>query len=200
MAGVSRSSSTADVVAFMYASGTLTDDTIQSIYEVWVNMDAENSSDSDLSEVEKDLLAHIGLLPNGRVNLRHLAASMIVNIRAVPAMTRVGVRRAMRASDLLLQVNNSNLKDDVATYLASVNLLGTAQAQQLLRKFDADRPFKGMFSNESQLSAVKKFYFYPQKETVYLWDRMDQRLDGDDAYIQRPVPNTYEYCRVGGLG
>lgn len=164
-------------------------------------MDAVNNSssesDGDWSEEEGEGdLARLDLLPNGRRNLKHASANMVADMRGVSGMTRVGVRRAMRAADLILKVNNSNLKEDVSNYLASVNLLRTPQAQQLLRKFDAESPFKGMFSNESQISALKRFYFVPKQETVYLWNRMDQRLDGDDAYIQRPVPNTYEYVHL----
>ncbi|KAK3913427.1 Cell division cycle protein 123-like protein [Frankliniella fusca] len=187
---LSRSSTPQDVVAFLYASDSVTEATAQEIYDMEeVNFD----SDDEWSEDDGGGIMAVDLLPNGRRNMEHAAANMIVEMRAVSGMTRVGVRRAMKIADQILLINNTNLKEDVTTYLASVNLLNTLEARQLLRKFDVDSPFKGMYSNESQISAVKDYYFYPRKETVFIWNRMDQRLDGDDVYIQRPVPNTYEY-------
>ncbi|XP_026294434.1 uncharacterized protein LOC113218343 isoform X1 [Frankliniella occidentalis] len=157
----------------------------------------EESSNDEWSEDEEDpRIALLEDLPNGRKDLKHAAANMILDMRGVSAMTRVGVRRAMHAADLVLKLNNMHLKEDVATYLNSVNLLNTPEAQNLLQNFEKDSPFKGMFSDSSQISALQRYNFYLQPQTVLVHDRLDQRLHGDDIYIQRPVPSTYEYISV----
>lgn len=151
------------------------------------------SSESEEEQFGDERLGALEALPDGRKNIKHAATNMIVEMRGVSAMTRVGVRRAMQGSDLVLRVNNLSLKDDVYQYLASVNLNDTPEARNLLSKFDCQSPYKGMMSNAGQISAIQKFYQYLKPETVFIEDRLDQRLEENGEYIQRPVPNSYEF-------
>lgn len=153
------------------------------------------STDSEDGVLEKQL-NELETLPNGRKNIKHATANMIVDMRSVSGMTRVGVRRAMNGADLVMRVKDLALKDDVLQYLTSVNLNNTPGAKNLLKKIESPSPFKGIYSNSGQISAIKKFYSFIQPKTIYLQPRLDQRLRENAEYVQRHVPNSMEVVSV----
>ena len=152
-----------------------------------------SGSDSDSEDSAAKKLAAIETLPNGKKDIKHAATNMIVDMRTVAAMTRVGVRRAMKAAELVIKINNDTLKDDVNSYLTSIGKENTQQGKDLLQKLDSPSPFKGMVSNEGQISAIKRYYSYKEAKLFYVGDRLDLRFAHDANYVQRPVPNTYGY-------
>ncbi|XP_034253527.1 uncharacterized protein LOC117652599 isoform X1 [Thrips palmi] len=152
-----------------------------------------NSSD----EEEDDDMVALELLPNGRRDMRHAAINMVVSMRGVAAMTRVGVRRAMSGADLVLRVNNLSLKQDVTAYLDRTGQRNHPRAVDLLRKFDNVDPFHGIKSNQGQISGIKKYYDFIAPSTFGVGNRLDQRLVGEGgAYGMVEVPNTFEFCSV----
>lgn len=154
-----------------------------------------SGSDSDVEERDEDVDA-LENLPNGRKDAKHAAVKMIVNMRSVPAMTRVGVSRAVSGAELVLKVNNLSLKEDVAEYLRRNGQENNRRAIALLQKFDTDSPFFGIRSNRGQISGVKRYFTYLEPEIHHIDDRLDQRLCDDAAYGLVPVPNSYQHVSI----
>lgn len=160
-------------------------------------MDVEPVVDSSDEEVVADDVRGLEFLPNGRRDMRHAAVNMVVEMRGYAAMTRVGVRRAMTGADLVLQVNNMSLKEDVTEYLERIGQINDPRAQRLLTKFDNIHPFRGIISNQGQISGIKRYYDFISPSTLPVGQRLDQRLVGEEgAYGMVQVPNTFEYCSV----
>ncbi|KAE8739282.1 hypothetical protein FOCC_FOCC015220 [Frankliniella occidentalis] len=158
-----------------------------------------NASSSDESAASIDVdddLNDLFLLPNGRRDAHHAAVNMIVEMRSVAAMTRVGVSRAMCGADKILRVISSSLKADVTNYLERNGQIHDPRAQDLLNKFNVESPFKKIKSNKGQISGIKEYYSYIDPVTCYIDNRLDQRLGEDGAYGMVPVPNTYEYVSI----
>ncbi|KAE8741826.1 hypothetical protein FOCC_FOCC012635 [Frankliniella occidentalis] len=148
--------------------------------------------DSDSSESDDD--AALAALET--LHLKHAAVNMIVEMRSVPAMTRVGVSRALAGAELMLRVNNLSLREDVADFLTSIGGRNTPAAEALLSKFESTKQLKGLKSNFGQISGVSKYFYFLKPQTCFIDHRIDQRLGEDGAYHQVHVPNTYEYVSL----
>ncbi|KAK3911493.1 40S ribosomal protein SA [Frankliniella fusca] len=135
--------------------------------------DDERNESSDEEEEDADL-SSLELLPNGRRDMQHAAVNMVVEMRSYPGMTR----------------------EDVSEYLNMTGRLNDPRAQRLLSKFSGVNPFKGLKSDNGQRSGIKKYYHFIEPETIFINERMDQRLVGEGAYGLVPVPNTYQYASV----
>lgn len=157
-------------------------------------MEDSSSSDED-GDNGLGALETLETLPNGKKDVRHAAAKMIVEMRSVSAMTRVGVKRAMKGATLLVHANNFNLKADVSRLLERANLLNQPAARSLLRKFDDPNPFKGMFSNAGQISGISNYYSFLEPTTVMVEPHMDVR-NRNNIDVQLQVPSSYQYVSI----
>lgn len=164
-----------------------------------VNMEVDDLQyDSDSGQEDEDArIVALERLPNGRPNMQHAAVNMIVEMRGVAGMTRVGVRRAMDGAELVMKVNNMSLKEDVSEFLNRTGQINNPRAQNLLTKFDSVNPFHGIRSDDGQRSGIKRFFNFIQPEPIYIGDRIDQRLVGEEgARALIPVPDTFEYASI----
>lgn len=157
-----------------------------------VGDDDEDEFDDD----EVDEFDFIETRADGKKDLKHAATRMIVNMRSVSAMTRVGVNRAMKGADLVVCLNNLSLKSDVQRFIELNGLQHTPDAARLLDKFDAPSPFKGMTSNKGQISAIKRYYKFIEPDTLFVRERMDLRQGEGGAYNQVPVANTFQNVSI----
>ncbi|KAK3911681.1 Poly(3-hydroxyalkanoate) polymerase [Frankliniella fusca] len=158
------------------------------------NLNADIAEEDDNNFEERDLSYNsLETLPNGMKDIKHAAARMVVNMRSVAAMTRVGVQRAMHGAEQVLKVSNMTLKEEVGSYLTSINRVNTRQAQDLLRKFDNTTPFDGMKSNRGQISAIERYYHFLKPRTLPVRERLERRLGDEGVLRQVPVTSTFEY-------
>ncbi|KAK3915772.1 Protein suppressor of silencing [Frankliniella fusca] len=164
--------------------------------EMHDNENENGNGASSEEEVEDARVDALELLPNGRRDIRHAAVNMLVDMRSVPGMTRIGVRRAMCGAELVVKVNNMSLKEEVSEFLNRTGQFHNPRAQRLLTKFDDVNPFKGFKSDDGQRAGIQKYFHYVAPETVFIDERMDQRLLGEGAYGLVPVPNSYQYASV----
>lgn len=166
--------------------------------QAYGRLDQQDSSESG-SEYEDEEYNALGTLANGQKDIKHAAATMIVNMRSSCTMTRVGVRRAMQGSKLILKANNSGLKQHVLKYLRDTGADETPRAQALLQKFKPDSPLYRIKSDKGQGSVVNKYYYFNKSETLFINNRLDQRLGEEGVYRQVAVPNTFEYVSLLGI-
>lgn len=150
--------------------------------------DSDDAQDAEWNDLER--------LPNGRRDIKHAVAKLIVAMRSSSTMTRVGVTRAITGAELILKVNNMSLRQDVSTYLTSIGVVDLPQAQALLNKFNDVSPFDGSRSKKGQVSTIQKYYSFIKPEPVFIDERLDQRLQNDAIYRQVAVPNQYQYVSV----
>lgn len=160
------------------------------------NGNGDDGDGDDGDSDDHDLNRRLGEIERGRDgerNIKHACTKMVVEMRSVSAMTRVGVRRAMAGSEGILEINNRKLKRNVEDYLQVMKQAGTPRAQALLSKLEVESPFKGMKSNKGQIPSIKRFHSYIEPESKFIHDRNDLRLQERSAFAERDVPNSYHF-------
>lgn len=163
------------------------------------NAQAEESNDEN-SEIDSENSDDGGgggaILGGENIDLKPLAAEMILKLRGNCNTTREDISQTIGFFDKIMSADRLNIESDLTQMLTRLNVHNHPESLSFLRKLRTSGPFRGMKTKDGQISAIKNHYRYVEPESKFLGQRVDQILGPGGEYRQRTVNETFQIASL----